>query len=247
MLFLFSSKIYKEFVIINFMEIRPRPTREIFTALCAGKDPSNGEDPKILGRQGYFLSCVHHGLLETPLGSIYPVLNLDEAVAFAASSWKSREQGDIKLRNCVDDFDLYKIFKYVLVIGNSWMGKYKYIPSEIKELHTGLNPFDGKTLDKRLETIDSEASDALLYGLRQPHKNYIFESEFHRMKKEQKDTSRSVILSSRNFQTFPRRHQIIPSYSAEITRIFGEFSREYDKTIERKRKKKISGQLELFT
>ena len=88
----------------------------------------------------------------------------------------------------------------------------------------------------------------LLLGLQQPTNRYVFEREYDKVKKQNNgDNSRLAVLGSDNFRAFPRREQILPSFSNEIARILSGYPQEYDDFVaEEKPIKDQAEQLRLF-
>lgn len=95
---------------------RPKPTQQLLIELC-------GENQGLIG-------SLHHGLYEVSLKDFYPYLDLDELVAFATSSWKSRES-----RQEIGSGSVYDIFNQVFKIGFPWLNKYKKISPDLREKH----------------------------------------------------------------------------------------------------------------
>ena len=76
---------------------RPKPTRNLILNEC--------------GNDQTLISSLHHGLRETSaLNTIYPFLNFDDLVVFAASSWKTREQKDLYFAHLATNAGIYAIF-----------------------------------------------------------------------------------------------------------------------------------------
>lgn len=111
-------------------------------------------------RCSYTIESVCHGLEELPsLKYIYPFLNLDEALAFAATTWRARQKEGF--RHFVSNAPLYSIFDYVLkkMPGRVRLRK----PVYSKEAHADMNPYRGtkETLRKRLSVVSEEDFERL--------------------------------------------------------------------------------------
>jgi len=190
---------------------RPNPTLKLIVELA--------------GANNDLLGCVHHGLAEVPLNQVYPHLDLDEALAFAASSWRTRDRDIGRFSPFVQAADLYGIFRDVYAIGMPWLNKHKRISGDMKARYDRLNPFQGEDLAARLEMIDEQASASLRHDLQSPVMNWVFECHYHDAKKKQGGDNHNIqVMGFQNF--YPATEKIGPAYAAEIGRILARYPGE---------------------
>ncbi len=207
------------------MPTRPVPTQQLLLERC-------GEDQGLLG-------SVHHGLHEASLYSLYPHLDLDEVLVFAAASWLLR-----KYPGSTMYFDpetsVYELFRrtfntelYVDGAKTSrhyqnvfqWLHSHKITTPELKVKSEKLNPFGGKDLRTRLERSDPEAVQKLRSQLQEDPNEYVFESQYHDVKRRRDGDDRKLVVMS--FQpVFPKKDVIAPSYATEVVRILRNYPRE---------------------
>ena len=159
---------------------RPKTTKQLIIELTGGN-------------QG-LVSSAHHGLYETPLNNIYQKLDSDEAVAFAASSWKSREKDFFSFASFVESASAYEIFNEVYRIGMPWLKKHRRISEELGPLHEKLNPFRGRDLKARLESVDPESLQTLREGIQREVNIYVFESRYQEAKKMLDEDNTEIII-----------------------------------------------------
>lgn len=192
---------------------RPKPTAPLLIELS--------------GNNNGLISSLHHGLRETPLQEFYPVLDLDELVAFAASSWKGREQRYSQLTRLLSSHaEAYEMFSEVYRIGFPWLNKYKDISPANRVKHERLNPFQGKFLQDRLTQVDPSAVEQLREKLAEPVSEYVFECNYYQRKKERDGDNYKLEVMT--FQTvYPRREKIVPLYAQEIARMLKKYSTNY--------------------
>ena len=81
---------------------RTKPTRNLLIEICAGDNPNY---------QGLIASA-HHGLADCSLHDLYPFLDFDETIAFAASSRKSREKKERDFMKFLEGENLYNLFSH---------------------------------------------------------------------------------------------------------------------------------------
>ena len=192
---------------------RPKPTKQLIIELC-------GEN------QG-LIEALHHGLYETSLANIYPHLDLDEAAAFAASSWKTRDKSPYFFEHDITPTtNLHDIFSQVYIIGFSWLNKNKEISDRLRPLHEKLNPYKGKDLRARLQRADSDTVEKLKKGLKETVNEYVFECQYQD-KKMQRDGDNYKLVPMRFQAVYPRKGKIVPAYGSEIARLISKYSTEY--------------------
>lgn len=192
---------------------RPKPTKQLLIEICGAN-------------QG-LISSLHHGLSEVPMGDFYPVLDLDELIAFSASSWKSREKDPESFSELVKNSpDAYTIFNEVYRIGFPWLNKYKQISPELETKYKKLNPFQGADLRDRLETIDPEFVEKMKERLSETVCEYVFDCQYHQRKMERGgDNYRLEVM---HFQpVYPKKGVIVPNFASEIARIISRYPGEY--------------------
>lgn len=180
---------------------------------------------ELCGSNPTLISSLHHGLNETPLQGLYPAyLNLDEVVAFEASSWKRREIDPHFFPGFVGSADLYKIFREVLQIGHPWLNKYRTqtFSGSTSALHEKLNPFSEQNLRERLEQVEKGPELMLTDCLCQEINEYVFECQYAERKHERGGDNYKLIIME--FQPlYPKRETIVPNYASEIARIISRY------------------------
>lgn len=192
------------------MPERPQPTGPLITEVCGGSN-----------YQG-LIESLHHGLEETPaLKQFYPHLDFDELVAFAASSWKSREKNHRHFSRH-SATNIYDLFSQVYTIGFPWLNKYKAVSPEQQVKHEKLNPFQGRDLEERLNEVEPTAVAQLIKQLQEEPLIYIFRCQYY--ERNEFDDKR-VVMDFQN--VYPKRGRIVPAYATEIARILQEYPQEY--------------------
>lgn len=195
--------------------IRPRPNKSFLSDLCGGNQA--------------LLSSLHHGLHEygVALYDFYPCLNLDELVAFAASSWKSRDKDINAFRSLLRNRDIFGVFDTVNAVGLNWLDKHNVASETWKSKYNKLNPFDGRTLVDRLGRVDSKAVAELIRKLGEDTNKYVFECKYHR-EKEKRDGD-NIGLEIMNFQNYyPKKGKIVPAYAKEVARFLSTYPLQYE-------------------
>ncbi|MCL6500549.1 MAG: hypothetical protein K6T16_00760 [Candidatus Pacearchaeota archaeon] len=189
--------------------IRRKPTKELIIELSG-----NNQD---------FISCLHHGLAECPsLSGFYPWLNLDELIAFAASSWRSRERKSIDLGR-----DIYEIFKKEFQIGFPWLNKNKRISRKNAPLYDNLNPHEPSTFKDRIYKVKLDIATRLFTELSEHPSEWVFECQYNDRKRLRGGDNYGLeIMGFQN--VYPRKGKIIPNFAAEIARIISRYPREYE-------------------
>ena len=197
---------------VSMNDERPKPTKQALIELCGGN-------------QG-LIGSLHHGLYEADLSNFYPHLDLDELVAFAASSWKSRENDIYSFSDFVKSFDAYEIFNKVFEIGLPWLNKHKKISQELILKYGRLNPFKGKDLKKRLEGISIENVEHLKKELQEGINKYVFECQYQDAKMKQH--GENIGIKIMEFQpVYPNKETTVPNFAAEIARIISHYPQGY--------------------
>lgn len=203
--------------------IKPKPTKQLMVELCGGN-------------QG-LIQSVHHGLYESSLRDFYPVLDLDETIAFAAGSWKQRDKNPCLFPVLMESKSTYSLFNEMFKIGFPWLNKYKNISKNLKLKYEKLNPFNGKDLKTRLSNVDEVSIEKLRIMLKQKTCEYVFDCQYHSRKAARGgDNSGLVPMSFQN--VYPKHGKIVPAYASEIVRIFGNYPTEYDSKLISEKKKK---------
>ena len=211
--------------------VKPKPTGPMISAVCDG-------------RQG-LLSSIHHGLADVKMGGIYPYLDLEEALAFAISQYHDRyHRNDMwvsgtkdldDFKAMVNDSSLYELFDHFfnLPIGairfhtNGEMSPYSWLRSAFnldetqKEKWLKLNPFQGKDLKERLESVSEDVDELLRNNLRNQVGIYVFECEYEGRKTKRGSNHNLHIM---HFQSkFPKKGKNVENYSREISKIIRKF------------------------
>ena len=218
---------------------RPKPTKQLMIELTGGN-------------QG-LLSSIYNGLYETPLNEFYPHLDLDEAIAFAASSWKSREQNTYAFQKAINSNNIYNIFKEVYKIGFPWLNTYKNISEGLTQKHNKLNPFKKQNLEERLNQIPQTAVEKLKQELQEGVNEYVFECNYQNRKRARwGDNYKLKILG---FQSvYPKKGKIVPAYASQIAKMLSRYDSSYNSfeekttttTTSQEPKTEIGEQLTLF-
>jgi len=195
-------------------EKRPKPTISLISDVC--------------GKNHILTESLHHGLAElNALAEFYPWLNLDELVAFAASSWKARSKNDQNVLSVFGNHAVYDIFSSVFRIGFPWLYKYRRISEKKKQQYEKLNPFNNENLQVRLQQVDSVAIEQLRHQLQEPVSEYVFECQYEEAKKKRRGDNHRLV--NMDFQlAYPRKGKIVPAYAKEIAKIISTFPQEYD-------------------
>lgn len=193
-----------------------------------------------LGENHLLTEYTHHGLAELDLGKVYPALDLDEALLFAASSWAARR--DQHYRQRVQHMTLPEIFNHtysqrvVLPIPGrtitydnayQWMNSKKQIScadARIQDKSSRCNPHTEK-LEARLRQVGDRDVRALKERLGRPRKEWIFGCDYERRKRALNfDTTNLEIM---DFQTeYPRKGKIVGRYATEINKIIRSYPRD---------------------
>ena len=192
---------------------RPKFTRKLVLGLTGG----NNE----------LTRCLHHGLDECrgPLSAMFPHLDLDELVAFVASSRKSRERDFYGYAGRLSEVDTYGIFMDAFEIGLPWLKKYSMIPSELQGTYMEMNPYNGRYLSDRLRTLDLEAVRKLKEIIFNEPKSYVFSCQFGDANVAHDGST--VLIKVMTFQNvFPKSGKIVPAFVAETSKILRTFPRE---------------------
>lgn len=132
---------------------------------------------EMLGRDEKLLKKTYRGLSEASLDKIYPNLNLDEAIAFAAISWGDRWRDIVQYAEQVNQMELYAIFNSTMSRGMAALNSAKNISEGNKSLYDRLNPFEGN-LRERLERVSEQDEAALREVLKQTTKFYASEGQY---------------------------------------------------------------------
>lgn len=192
---------------------RNKPTKQLFIELCGGN-------------QG-LIESIHHGLVETPLDALYPYLDLDEVLAFEASSWKTREKDMASFSDFVKSAEIYDIFSKVYEIGFPWLNKHKNISEKSAERYTKLNPFGSKNLRSRLGGVKAEDIENLKKRLQEGVNEYVFECQYQEAKRMR--GGGNYKLEIMNFQNvYPKSGKIVPAFASQNARMLSEYPTGYE-------------------
>jgi|SRR3989338_7151907 len=210
---------------------RPIPTNQIIAGLV-------GNDQRLA-------EAMHHGLAEIPFQDIYPFLDFDELLAFAAASWELRSRNS-KLFNKNGDIygmfnETYKnpLFPYKNIW--QWLNHRQRIDPKQKEKYDRLNPFQGENLKERVQQIPSEEIERLHEKLQEATYDWIFECQYQDRKRMRDGNNTQIRIM--NFQNvYPKAGRIIPAYVKEITIIL----RSYPTEVRLPEKEKLEEKISLF-
>ena len=199
------------------MGIRPTPTINLVL--------------EMLGRDEKLLKKTYRGLNEAPLSKIYPNLNLDEAIAFAAISWGDRWRDINQYASQVDEMGLYAVFNSAMGRGMAALNAAKSIPEEHKGLYERLKPFDGH-LRERLERVLEQDEAALREALKQPTKFYASEGQYnsgHARANADKEGKQLLVMSFLPVYLKNASPETIKkSYATEIAKMFKGYPRVFE-------------------
>ena len=172
---------------------------------------------ELCGNNLELIASLHHGLSETPLRRLYQVLNLDEAVAFAAMSWKLRNKNR-NFFNLLTREDIYEIFKRVNDLAFPWLYGRRDISVDLDQEYRQLNPY-GKNLSYRLHQVAGTGINLLLGVLNDPVRIYYF----GRNGKINHVDASKLNRHLNRLQSHPSESQKIKIYSAESARILSSY------------------------
>jgi len=191
---------------------RPKPTQKLVMEVC--------------GKNQGLVSSACHGLHEASLRDIYHLLDFDEAIAFAASSWKSRKLNMDSFAETLDRADLYELFSEVYKIGMPWLNKHKDISPNMESKHQRLNPFNGRNLQDRLSRADERTVEVLKEDLIQDVNKYVFEIQYQDAKRARGGSNYKLEIM--NYQLFyPQNGKIVPAFASEVARTVSSYPKEY--------------------
>lgn len=180
---------------------RPGITERLLYELC-------DNDSKLL-------SSLHHGLYETPLNEIYPLINLDDLIVFSASSWNLRKKNLPEFSKFAENSSLYEIFSEAYTSnfnpqelkGFVWLYKNRDVSPGLQDDYSLLNPFKKKDLEQRLRNASQDSVNRLKKNLQQPINEYLFECDYFSRKQEHSgDNSRLIVMG---FQPYLPKHGIV--------------------------------------
>jgi hypothetical protein len=182
---------------------------------------------ELTGSNEGLVSAAYKGLRETSLREFYPYLDLDEVIAFEAASWGKRHNEPDTFPVEIAVSDIYKIFNGIYKDGMPWLNRYKNISEELKPLHRQANPFKGKNLRERLESVDLQAVENLKEMLQEEVKEYVFEKDYHNAKMRQGGENYGIEIM--RFQPFSSETGgIVINFAKEIAKILSYYPREYE-------------------
>jgi len=179
---------------------------------------------ELCGENSWLISSAHHGLVETPLFDFYPALNLDEALAFEAGSWKERDENHEQFASFVKGSDIYDVFSRAFDRGFPWLNKNKKISDSNVELYQSQNPFNGN-LKSRLETVSTLHVEGLKSLLEAETYIWVSEGEYYRRKREQDENAQRL----RHMGFLPtylkdmKEEKIVQRYVLEVTRLLSDY------------------------
>src|SRR3989338_105594 len=205
---------------------RPRPTKELISQVTAGKYfEIDGEPVAKSVNSPIFLAKVCFGMHEIPtLKSIYPLLNLDEALvaAYVFADARGSEIVRSKVPNrkfleLVDKKDLHAIFDYVNNHGFPMLNAGKRVSKDLDLKYNLMNPYgrDIPLID-RLAEVDAETSERLFDNLRGSGNAYSY--------RVQHGVTESGCHEMFWFRIFPKTFDSkLRGYSAYAARMFKSY------------------------
>jgi len=188
-------------------------------------------------------TAVYRGLYEVPLSGAYAHLNLNEAVAFAASMRNAREDDDF-FGYTVQGLDLYELFELHanrrVITGPQYRGPtnnvWRWLNGQKKvsaqdPLYKQLNPFGRKdSLGERLDRVDPEVAARIISDLTKPVIEFTSKHDYHDRKAVQQDMHDVVIAPT--------------NVVIEVARMIRGYGREY---VPLNRRKREDAQMALFS
>ncbi len=206
---------------------RPSPTKRVTLAVCGGDNA--------------LLNSAYKGLYETPLASLYPLLNFDELLVFEAASWKKREEDLNAFSKYAASHSLYDTFRSVFFDGFNWLSRKKDTTSlsePQKSIYLQLNPYQGN-LEERLAKVSPNDAYLLREQLAAPVKQHVFEGQYSRLKRIQKGDNSNLVFMAFQPNTYPPSHlkgeeayqkqhrKMVDAFAGEITRLVSAYPAEY--------------------
>jgi hypothetical protein len=201
---------------------------------------------EICGGNNALISSVHHGLAEVDMSSLFPHLDLDELIMFAAASWQIRQfenrDGKMFLSHSLEEiFDHYinstlDVDQYfprsnpIRRFANAydWLSERQTISEERKPFHQRVNPFQGKDLQERLSSVEPAIVRKLRDQLLESTKRYVFECDYTLAKDDARSERNPPEIVVMTFQTvYPRKGGVVPRYATEIGSIIKRFPTQY--------------------
>ena len=186
---------------------------------------------EMLVRDEKLLKKTYRGLHEVSLSKVYPSLNLDEAVAFAAISWGDRWREINQYAAQIDQMELYAIVNSTMGRGMAALNSSKRISEESRGLYEKINPFKGD-LKQRLENVSDQDQTALREDLKQRTKYYASEGQYmmgHARKNADAEGKElevmrflPVYLRSANPESIKR------GYATQIARMLSRYPRTFE-------------------
>jgi len=221
---------------------RPYPNARTFIAMCGGNQE--------------FISCFHHGLVETPIRFLYPYLNLEELFVFESSSWKSRQMKTLK-QETINSDSIYHVFYEINKIGFKWLNKYFNRENISEKAYKQLNPYKDvqRDLEKRLNAAQAATSPEWISTFRKNLSEDVNEYVFHCQYQERKMArgGDNYKLEKMHFQNVYPSHgaKHVAAFARECARIMKTYPNNLiyveDKSAEKLTEKKENSQENAIT
>jgi len=191
---------------------RPKPTKQLVIDVTGG---NHG-----------LIEEVHHGLAETPLNDFYQWLNFDEAIAFAAETWKRRHLSG-NFGELAKKSDLYMLFSDVYRDAMPRLNANKFISEKLRKKHNDMNPF-GRNLQERLEQVDDEAVEKLRESLQESTTEWVWHGQYQGRKAWRGGDNYKLRVMEFMPTAYPRKGRIVPGYASEIARLVSDYPMDYE-------------------
>ena len=158
---------------------------------------------------------IHHGLSETHLEKVYPLLNLNETLGFAAVSW-SRRLANPNAFTFITPQNIPESLLEPFGAGFRYLNK----ESSLREENATMNPHKDDLI-ARLETIPLEVRESLIRNLRNRVKRY--EGEYHRTESPEVEVVSPFPRPARRVMT---NEEIISNYLTVVHKILSRYPTE---------------------
>lgn len=208
---------------------RPKPTSRIIEDLS--------------GKKRTLIGAMRDGLADANLSGFYPYLDLRETVAFAAALRNLRTtrkplldhitnstEGSFELMQRIyyqemDVDEHYKRSRFPNVY--AWLRAESTESHELLKLHKRLNPYEGKNLRERAESIPEGIIERLRDDLRRmPVVRYIFECEYETEVHARNGDNHGLAVLGSPHTKYPRKGRIISDFALDVARRFSDYPRE---------------------
>jgi hypothetical protein len=194
------------------MPTRPNPEKSLFLQMA---DTTRG-----------LLTSLCDGVLDVPLGGLYPYLNFNELLAFAGSAYHmrydSKNDSFRQFQALVGEDDWYNLFD-ACSISTEQAGIYHFKPTDSrsfgdairiatrpevlddrqKEKFLKLNPFSDDSLKERLDEVPEAVKNVLRSNTFRPAQHFVFECAYKGAAREANTTGIRTAAYPQPFKCYP--------------------------------------------